>query len=125
MRVSQFNRQRGFAIYATVILLLMIIPMLGLAIDTSLLYVVKTRLQGAVDGAALAGAKALSHGTDSSDEKTAAILAAQTYVKLNYPSSFFFSADVVLNPGTSATPGVVIDESVQYQRTVTVIASVT
>ncbi len=124
MRVSNFNRQRGFAIYATVILLLMIIPMLGLAIDTSLLYVVKTRLQGAVDGAALAGAKALSHGTDSADEKTAAILAAQTYVKLNYPSSFFFSADVVINPGTSPTPGVVIDETVQYQRTVTVNASV-
>ena len=124
MRVSPFNRQRGFAIYATVILLLMIIPMLGLAIDTSLLYVVKTRLQGAVDGAALAGAKALSHGTDSADEKVAATLAAQTYVKLNYPSSFFFSADVVINPSTSASPGVVIDESVQYQRTVTVTASV-
>lgn len=120
MTAPQFARQRGFALYMTTLLLLMIIPMIGLAMDATLLYVVKTRLQGAVDGAALAGAKALSHGTDSANELTAATLAAQTYVKLNYPSSFFFSQDVVLN----STTGVVIDESVSYQRTVTVTASV-
>jgi Flp pilus assembly protein TadG len=113
-------RQRGFALYMGALLLLMIIPMIGLALDSTLLYVVKTRLQGAVDGAALAGAKALSHGTDSTSEKTAAILAAQTYIKLNYPSSFFFSQDVVLN----STTGVQIDETVAYQRTVTVTATV-
>jgi Flp pilus assembly protein TadG len=124
MRALPFKRQRGFALYITTLMLLMIIPMIGLAIDASLLYVVKTRLQGAVDGAALAGAKALSHGTDSATELTAANLAAETYVKLNYPSSFFFSNDVVLAPSTAPTPGVQIDESVAYQRTVTVTASV-
>ncbi len=124
MRAPKFKRQRGFALYMTTLMLLMIIPMVGLAIDASLLYVVKTRLQGAVDGAALAGAKALSHGTDSGTELTAATLAAQTYVKLNYPSSFFFSNDVVLAPSTATIPGVKIDESVAFQRTVTVNASV-
>ena len=120
MRAPRFARQSGFALYMATLMMLMIIPMIGLAIDASLLYVVKTRLQGAVDGAALAGAHALSHGSDSATELTAATVAAQTYVKLNYPSTFFFSQDVVLN----ATTGVVIDESVQYQRTVTVTASV-
>jgi Flp pilus assembly protein TadG len=120
MRSPKRLRQRGFALYMGTLLLLMIIPMIGLAIDSTLLYVVKTRLQGAVDGAALAGAKALSHGTDSPTEKTNAIAAAQTYVKLNYPSTFFFSQDVVLDP----VLGVQIDESVAYQRTVTVTATV-
>ena len=53
MRASKRLRQRGFALYMGTLLLLMIIPMIGLAIDSTLLYVVKTRLQGAVDGAAL------------------------------------------------------------------------
>src|SRR5580658_9535590 len=97
MRAHHNHSERGFAIYMTTLLLLMIIPMIGLAIDTTLLYVVKTRLQGAVDGAALAGAKALSNGTDTASESTAAIAAANTYVRVNYPSSFFFSQDVVIN----------------------------
>ena len=40
MRAPQFKRQRGFALYITTLMLLMIIPMIGLAIDASLLYVV-------------------------------------------------------------------------------------
>lgn len=95
--------------------------MVGLSIDATLLYVVKTRLQGAVDGAALAGAKALSHGTDDTTELDAATTAAKTYVKLNYPSSFFFSQDVVID----STTGVAIDTTtVAHQRTVKVTASV-
>jgi Flp pilus assembly protein TadG len=124
MRVHQNHRERGFAIYMTTLLLLMIIPMMGLAIDTTLLYVVKTRLQGAVDGAALAGAKALAVGTTDAEETTAATTAAETYVKLNYPSTFFFSADVVVAPSTSSNPGVVINTSVAHQRTVAITASV-
>lgn len=124
MRVHKHLRESGFAIYMTTLLLLMIVPMMGLAIDATLLYVVKTRLQGAVDGAALAGAKALSTGTTDTEEQTAATTAAETYVKLNYPSTFFFSADVVINPSTSSSPGVVLNTSVAHQRTVTVSASV-
>jgi Flp pilus assembly protein TadG len=124
MRAHHNHSERGFAIYMTTLLLLMIIPMMGLAIDTTLLYVVKTRLQGAVDGAALAGAKALATGTTDSEEQTAATTAATTYVKLNYPSTFFFSADVVIAPSTSSSPGVVINTSVAHQRTVSVTASV-
>jgi Flp pilus assembly protein TadG len=120
MRAPRIARQRGFALYMTAIFMMMIIPMIGLSIDATLLYVVKTRLQGAVDGAALAGAKALSHGTDSPSEKIAAIAAAKTYVKLNFPSSYFFSQDVLVDSNN----GVAIDESVAFQRTVTVTASV-
>ena len=121
MKIHTRSRQRGFAIYFTAILLMMIVPMIGLAIDATLLYVVKTRLQGAVDGAALAGAKALAQGTDDPSEAASAKTAANTYVRMNFPSSFFFSNDVVID----STTGVVVDyTSVAHQRTVTVTASV-
>jgi hypothetical protein len=115
------KRTAGFAVYASTLFLILIVPMLGLAIDSTLLYVVKTRLQGAVDGAALAGAKALSQGSTETAQETAATNAAQTYVRMNYPSSFFFSGDVAMS-GTGL--GVSIDTSVSHQRTVTVTASV-
>ena len=112
--------QRGISVVATSIILVIVIPMVGLSIDATLLYVVKTKLQGAVDGAALAAAKALSRGADSTSQTDAAKIAAKTYVKFNYPSTFFFSGDVAID----ATNGVQIDLTVANQRTVTVTASV-
>ena len=40
----------------TAVMLVLLLPMLGLLFDGSMLFIVKSRLQGAVDGAALAGA---------------------------------------------------------------------
>jgi len=48
------------------------------------------------------------------------VAAGTIYVKLNYPASFFFSNDVVIDAST----GVTIDLSVANQRTVNIIASV-
>jgi Flp pilus assembly protein TadG len=99
----------------------MAVPLIGLAIDGTMLYIVKCRLQGAVDGAALAGGRALSRGNDSDAQKTAAINAAATWVKLNYPTNYFFSNEVVVNIASDVT----IDLSVAHQRTVTVTAHIT
>lgn len=115
------TRERGVAIIATILFLIIIIPMLGLSIDATLLYVVRTRLQGAVDGAALAAAKALSQGTTETAQETSATNAAAIYVRMNYPSTFFFSSDVVI----AANTGITINNTVSHQRTVTVSASVT
>ena len=114
------SRESGVAIYITAVLLVLIIPMVGLAIDSTLLYIVKARLQGAVDGAALAASRGLSRGTDETTQKNAAIAAGKTYVMLNYPANYFFSNSVTVDPDN----GVSIDLSVAHQRTVTVTASV-
>src|SRR5882762_113763 len=97
MPTSKRKRERGVAIYVTAVILVMAVPMMGLAIDGTMLYVLKCRLQGAVDGAALAAAKALSRGSDGNAQQTAAKNAAATYVKLNYPSSYFFSNEVSID----------------------------
>ncbi|MDP8979060.1 MAG: VWA domain-containing protein [Acidobacteriota bacterium] len=120
MNIPARNRERGVAIYVAAVILVMAVPLIGLAVDGTMLYIIKCRLQGAVDGAALAAAKALSRGNDDSAQKDAATTAAATFVKLNYPSTYFFSNDVVVNTNTD----VIIDLSVAHQRTVTVNAHV-
>ncbi len=116
MRTRQ--AERGIAVIATTIMLVILIPVIGLALDVTLLYVDKARLQGAVDGAALAGAESLARGDNDSAQKTAAAQAAASYVFLNYPTSFFFTNSVTVNQATDVT----IDETVANQRTVGVTA---
>jgi len=92
--------------------------MLGLLFDGTMMFIIKSRLQGAVDGAALAGARALARGADSPTQTAAAQAAAISYVNLNYSTGYFFSSNLVVGTPT-------VDLSVQYQRTVTVLANAT
>jgi Flp pilus assembly protein TadG len=110
------KRARGIAVIATSIMLTILVPVMGLAIDVTLIYVDKARLQGAVDGAALAGAESLSRGATDSAQITAAKAAAAEYVFLNYPSRYFFTTSITVNQSTDVT----VDETVANQRTVSV-----
>ena len=121
MRVSRKTRQRGVAIYVSAVILVMAIPMVGLAIDGTMLYIIKCRLQGAVDGAALAAARALARGSDGTAQIASAKTAAATYVKFNYPSNYFFTSDVTVDPATDIN----VDISVAHQRTISVTGHVT
>jgi Flp pilus assembly protein TadG len=111
-------KQRGIAVLLTALMLLLLLPMLGLLFDGTMMFVIKARLQGAVDGAALQGARALARGADSASQIAAAQAAAVSYVNLNYPSGYFFSSNVAVGTPT-------VDLTVQYQRTVSVLANVT
>jgi Flp pilus assembly protein TadG len=120
MTSTKRRNQRGIAIFVSCVMMVIAIPMMGLAIDATVLYVVKSRLQGAVDGAALAATKALAHGTDDATQIASAKAAAATYVMLNYPASYFFTTNVTVSQATDVT----VDESVAHQRTVSVTAHV-
>ena len=95
----------------TMLTAMVLIPMVGLAIDGSVLYWTKAKLSAAVDAAALAVGRDLS-----SDSTTT----AQTYVYANLPQGWL---------GTSYTPAptalVQNDTPTQGTRRVTVSASVT
>ena len=110
--------ERGVAIVVTAIFLAVGLPVVGLMFDSTLLFVIKARLQGAVDGAALAGARALARGADSAAQISNAQTVATDYVNLNYPSTYYFS-------GAPSIPTPTIDLSVANQRTITVNANVT
>jgi Flp pilus assembly protein TadG len=118
MKMRKRQAERGMAVIAATIMLVILIPVIGLAIDVTLLYVDKARLQGAVDGAALAGAEGLARGANDAAQQTSATQAAAEYVFLNYPRTFFFTNSITVNQATDIT----INESVANQRTVSVTA---
>ena len=61
------RRQGGnIMIMFTMMLPFVLIPLVGLAIDETMMYIVKAKLQTAVDGASLAAAQSLSAGLDLS-----------------------------------------------------------
>jgi len=75
----------------TMMLPFVLIPLVGLAIDATMLYTVQVKLQTAVDGGALAAAQSLSAGLVLSQQTSAATLATDQFIRANLP--------------TGATPG--------------------
>src|SRR3982751_3280590 len=82
-----------------------LIGLMGLAIDASVLYSVKAKLQMAVDGSALAGLRSMSLAQSVSSQTTAATAVATQWFNANYSGNFMASS------GTS-TPTVTIGTTV-------------
>ncbi|MGO9258082.1 MAG: vWA domain-containing protein [Bryobacteraceae bacterium] len=94
--------RKGFAALYTVFTCMLLIPVVGLAVDFSVLYNVKGRLQSAVDAAAIAAGYTMHRSTDvTSPANVAAIQAtALRYFNANYPAGYWGSTQV----SYSATP---------------------
>ena len=109
--------ERGFAmIVMSMMLLFILIPAAGLAIDVGLMYLVQSRLSGAVDAAALAGARALSRGSDDPTQKANGEAMANAYFNANFPPGYFFSTNAHVS-SHGATDS-------QFIRSITTTASV-
>ncbi len=102
--------------FMMVFLLVIAFPVVGLVFDATMLYLVKARLQGSADGAALAGARALARGANSTAQIQSAQDTATSYLKLNYQTGFFFTS-------APNIPTPTINSSVANQRSVTVTVS--
>ncbi|MFC5695758.1 Tad domain-containing protein [Pseudomonas sp. GCM10022186] len=85
--VSPPGHQRGAVLVLVVFALLAILAMAALALDGSHMLVNKTRLQNAVDAAALSGAKTLSQVMGASDAATLTQTAARATLSLNAAAS--------------------------------------
>lgn len=83
------GRERGFVIHVWVLMMFFIIlPMVGLAIDCGILFFTKSKLQTAVDGAALGAARSLSRGQDLPSQEAAATDTAKRYYHANFPRNW-------------------------------------
>lgn len=111
------RNRRGSVLVVTGIALVFIVPMVGLSIDCGILYAVKTKLSGACDAGALAGARALSRGLDGPSQQASAISTAKSYIKMNFPNGYFGTPQP--NP-----PDPTVDTSIANQRSVSVSATV-
>lgn len=107
-------RERGMALVYATMTLAFLIPFVGLAIDSGIAFVIKTRLSIAVDSACLAAARSLSRGMDLASQEASARATALRYFYANFPTGDWRT--------TGADPVVVIQETGTRMRTVTVNA---
>jgi len=86
--------QRGFAALYVVFASMLLVPIAGLAIDFSVLFNVKGRLQAACDAAAISAGYMMQRTTDLSDSTQVAAIqnAAQRFFNANYPSHYWGSS---------------------------------
>jgi hypothetical protein len=83
------ERQRGFVtLIWTCMMLFVIIPSVGLAIDAGVMYYIKSKLQSAVDGAALGAARSLNEGQTIASQEVAAASTAVRYYHANFPTNW-------------------------------------
>src|SRR5580698_4795785 len=102
MPVRQIKgREKGASLFIAIAALVwVVIPMMGLFIDLGILYSAKARLQAAVDGAALAAARALNLGQTTAEQATAAQQNAVHWFYANFPPGNWNTNTTVMNTGT-------------------------
>lgn len=110
------SNRKGVTIILTVAMLGVILPMVGLAIDASLLYAVKAKLSAAVDAGSLAGARSLYRGMDLASQTASAQTTAQSFFDANFPNGHLLTTNRRLT--------VTVAESAYRTRTVRLEASV-
>lgn len=89
IQIRRRNGERGFVMMLwTLMMLFIIIPMVGLAIDAGILYTVKAKLQSAVDGASLGASRSLNRGQDIPSQESAATDTATRYYHANFPNNW-------------------------------------
>jgi hypothetical protein len=115
---EQFSRNRGFVLPTAAVFFIVAIPIVGLVIDVGVDYVIQTKLQLAIDAAALAGARSLSRGNDDATQQTNAKATALAYLAANFPTGYLGVAKPVVT-------GPSVDESVAHVRSVTISATTT
>jgi Mg-chelatase subunit ChlD len=110
--LSSSRKEKGIAILLTGVLLVLIIPIVGLAIDAGVLYALKAKLVLATDAAALAAARSLNLGLTLAAQEAAATGRAVTVYNANFPANAFYTK----NNTVSAS----VAENAYKTRTVTV-----
>src|SRR5665213_1070343 len=89
--------QKGVSLIVGSASLVLLIPSAGLAIDAALLYYTKARLQGAVDGAALGAARALTLGSTTAAQSTAAKQNAVNWFYANFPTTLWGTSNTQMD----------------------------
>jgi Flp pilus assembly protein TadG len=90
-------RQRGQIVIMTALMLIILIGAVGLALDSGLGYIVKAKLNAAVDAAGIAAARAVVQGNNQAEQEASARQAATNFFNANYPNGYFGSTPT-LNP---------------------------
>jgi Flp pilus assembly protein TadG len=113
-RRNSKHKQRGAVSIIVAASIVLLIGILGLAVDAGMGYMVKAKLDAATDAAAIAAGEAVTTGSNQATQAANAIAAANTFFAANYPAGYLGttasmnSPSVVFNQGT-----ITIDTSAQ------------
>ena len=97
MKSSNRNYCKGQIIILFAISLVVLVGIVGLAIDSGRAYGVKAKLSGAVDSAVLAAGRALGTGTSDSERKANAIAAGKKFFNGNFPANYLGVTSATIN----------------------------
>jgi Flp pilus assembly protein TadG len=112
----------------------LLVPMVGLAIDATMMYSVRVKLQTAVDGGALSAAQSLNSGLTFAVQQAAAQKTADEFIRANFivagavaGNSGYWRAYGLLDGATDCNGGpciVAAQDNLNKRRTVTATATV-
>jgi Flp pilus assembly protein TadG len=112
MSRNHHRRDRGQILVMTALLLLVLVGGIGLALDSGVGYLIKARLNSAVDAAGVAAARAVSIGANQDEQAANARVAAIEFFNANYPANYWYSTATLNDPGITFAQGkVTIDIS--------------
>ncbi len=115
---ARIHSQSGFVLPTAAVFFILSLPIVGLVIDVGLDYLIQSKLQMAMDSAALAGARSLSRGNDSGTQITNAEATARSYLSANFPQGY-------LGVSTPTINSLSVNTTVANVRSVTIAASAT
>ncbi|MBM3727258.1 MAG: VWA domain-containing protein [Acidobacteria bacterium] len=116
-RAGSTERRKGMTVIMSALMMTFTVPIVGLAIDSSLFYGVRARLSSAADAAAIAGARSLSTGLTIEAQESNARATARRFFDANFPTGFLNTS----NPQVDVT----VQEVANRTREVTVTTQVT
>lgn len=98
----QLKKENGQTIVLVAISLIVILALAALAIDVGIAYVIRTKLNSAVDGAAIAAGRAVKRGTTVIERKSNARDAADRFLNANFPANYMNSPALFFNKNNTA-----------------------
>ncbi len=107
MHLSRFHlrRQRGAVAIMVAVSMIVLLAIIGLVVDAGLAYMVKARLNAAVDSAALAGARAVPVGNNQAEQIASAQGAAADFFAANIPANYLLSKPTLLSTNVTFNAG--------------------
>lgn len=96
-----YHKQRGGVLIMVVVSLVTLLAVVGLAFSAGLSYLVRSKLNAATDAAGLAAARAISNGTNQTEQAANAKAAAQRFFAANFPANYMMSSATLNDVGVS------------------------
>lgn len=97
--MKAFNKKsKGQVLVLVAVSMIMLLALIALAIDVGIAYTVKSKLNSAVDGAAIAAGRGVKQGSSISERKAHGRDAALRFFAANFPSNFMGSSLLSAEP---------------------------